>query len=124
MSLDSHLDERPLPLVALVGCAQWHGALTSRAHGEDELHARYLSLPMDTRALDYTAGSHKTSQNILCARQTPLFLPLSSSPAPASTSHPPARLSYAPLSPQERGLAHKARSRRSGSRGRLVCVGC
>ena len=55
-SLDAFLEERPLPLVALVGSQDLHCALTTRKPAADELHARYLSLPEDTAQLNY-AGS-------------------------------------------------------------------
>lgn len=56
MSLDAYHEERPLPLVALVGCVPFHAALISRTHAAEELHARYLSLKEDTNVLDHSPG--------------------------------------------------------------------
>lgn len=52
-SLDAFVELRPLPLVALVGRTDLHGALTARDPPADELHARYLSLPVDCKLLDH-----------------------------------------------------------------------
>ena len=55
-SYDIYLDP-PSPVVALVGAQELHGALTSRppaSAANEELQARYLSLPADTNQLDRT----------------------------------------------------------------------
>ena len=64
-SLDAFLEERPLPLVALVGETELHNALTSRKPAPDELHARYLSLPDDTKQLDYAGSSSQETSVVL-----------------------------------------------------------
>ena len=69
MSLDSFVAERPQPLVALVGCQPLHLSLSRRPAGnEDELQARYLSLPADTKALNYTPGSGDENNNVVLKR--------------------------------------------------------
>lgn len=56
-SLDAFIDQQPSPLVALVGQRDSHGILVNRQYRSDELHARYISLDMDTTALDYHPGA-------------------------------------------------------------------
>ena len=62
-------EERPLPVVALVGNQSYHAALTSRKPSSaDELQPRYLSLPVDTRQLDHTPGSGEEHSNLVLKR--------------------------------------------------------
>ena len=67
-SLDAYVSERPLPLVALVGCTGWHRSLTSRTPAADELHARYLSLPEDTTHLDHAPGASAEHDTVVLKR--------------------------------------------------------
>ena len=64
-SLVAYLEERPLPLVALVGCTDLHAALTSRQPAADEVHPRYLSLPEDTARLDHRSTGEDDSSLVL-----------------------------------------------------------
>ena len=65
--LDAFIDQQPLPLVALVGQRDRHGILTERKYRPDELRARYISLEMDTTALDYHPGA-SDEQNVVLKR--------------------------------------------------------
>ena len=64
-SFDHFLEERPLPLVALVGCTGLHSCLTSRRPAVDDLHARYLSLPEDTTRLDHVSSGEEQNSAVL-----------------------------------------------------------
>ena len=67
-SLDSFLEQRPLPVVALVGRTDLHHALTSRRSADDEIQARYLSLPEDTKHLDHTPSAGDEHSNVVLKR--------------------------------------------------------
>ena len=67
-SFDAYLDA-PSPVIALVGAQELHPALTSRKQAAgDEVHARYLSLPFNTKQLDRTTGTSDDGNSLVLKR--------------------------------------------------------